>query len=306
MWKRQTEEKRKRNWKSTLKRNLLGYAFMAIPLLLFLFFVWYPMGRNIILAFQDGYEEANFVGFSNFQAVFEDPSFLSALKNTFIYIGYSLIIGYLVPVILGFLLSEVIHAKGFFRVVLYLPCMISGMAVVFLFNSMYGDSSTDLFNVIIQGMGFAPHAWKGSTSLVIPLIVLAMTWKGAGSTALIYLSAFQSIDDSMYEAARIDGASSLQRFGRITIPALKGTLLTLFVLQIISVFQVFYEPFVIGPKGGPLDASMSLMLLSYLYAFEDFEYGKSAATALILGLIIIAFTVFYAVLDRLLKRKEGR
>lgn len=297
---------RKRNWKSVLKRNALGWAFMILPLLLFTFFVWYPMIRNFILAFHDGYEDAFFVGFQNFIDVFEDPTFLSALKNTFLYIGFSLLIGYLVPVILGFLLSEVIHAKGFFRVVLYLPCMISGMAVVFLFNSMYGDGSTDLFNVIIMKMGFQAHPWKGSTNLVIPLIVLAMTWKGAGSTALIYLSAFQSIDDSMYEAARIDGASSVQRFSRITIPALRGTLLTLFVLQIISVFQVFYEPLVIGPKGGPLDASMSLMLLSYLYAFEDFEYGKSAATALILGGIIILFTILYALLDNYLKKKEGK
>lgn len=297
---------RKKNWKSVLKRNLLGWAFMIVPLLLFLFFVWYPMGRNLVLAFQDGYEDASFVGFANFVDIFEDPRFLSALKNTFLYIGWSLLIGYLVPVILGFLLSEVIHAKGFFRVVLYLPCMISGMAVVFLFNSMYGDGSQDLFNVIISHLGFQTHPWKGSTDLVIPLIVLAMTWKGAGSTALIYLSSFQSIDDSMYEAARMDGATARQRFFRITIPALKGTLLTLFVLQIISVFQVFYEPLVIGPNGGPLDASMSLMLLSYLYAFNDFEYGKSAATAMVLGLIIIAFTLAYYLLDRFLKKKEAQ
>ena len=300
------KDSRKKNWKSVLKRNLLGWAFMIVPLLLFLFFVWYPMGRNLVLAFQDGYEDASFVGFQNFVDIFEDPSFLSAFKNTFLYIGWSLLIGYLVPVLLGFLLSEVIHAKGLFRVILYLPCMISGMAVVFLFNSMYGDGSQDLFNVIITHLGFQAHPWKGSTDLVIPLIVLAMTWKGAGSTALIYLSSFQSIDDSMYEAARMDGASARQRFFRITIPALRGTLLTLFVLQIISVFQVFYEPLVIGPTGGPLNASMSLMLLSYLYAFNDFEYGKSAATALVLALIIIAFTALYYLLDRFLKKKEAQ
>ncbi len=300
------KEKRKKNWKAILKKNLLGWAFMIVPLTLFAFFIWYPMIRNAILSFQDGYEDATFVGFANFKAIFEDKTFLSALKNTFLYILWSLVIGYLIPVILGFLLSEVIHAKGFFRIVLYMPCMISGMAVVFLFNSMYGDGSSDLFNVIITNLGFTSHPWKGSTSLIIPLIVLAMTWKGAGSTALIYLSSFQSIDDSMYEAARIDGASASQRFWRITIPALRGTMLTLFVLQIISVFQVFYEPLVIGPKGGPLDSSMSLMLLSYLYAFEDFEYGKSAACAMVLALIIMAFTVLYSLLNRYLKKKEGK
>lgn len=298
--------KRKKSWKSVLKKNLLGWAFMIVPLILFAFFVWYPMGRNIVLAFQKSYDDPTFVGFSNFVSIFQDPSFLSALKNTFLYILWSIVIGYFVPVLLGFLLSEVVHLKGVFRVILYLPCMISGMAVVFLFSNMYSDSATGLFNVISAHMGWGTHPWKGSVDLIIPLIVLAMTWKGAGSTSLIYLSAFQSIDDSMYEAARIDGASAGQRFWRITIPALRGTLLTLFVLQIISVFQVFYEPLVIGPKGGPLDSSMSLMLLSYLYAFEDLEYGKSAACALVLGSIIIVFTVLYSILDRYLKKKEGK
>lgn len=288
--------RRKARFKAALKRNAFGWGLMLVPLALFAFFVWVPMGRNFVLSFQDNYFDQNFVGFKNFQTIFADPTFLKALGNTFLYILFSLIIGYLVPVFLGFLLSEVFHLKGLFRVLLYLPCMISGIAVVFLFSTMYGDSSTDLFNVIAVGLGGESHPWKGSTSLIIPLIVLAMTWRGAGSTALIYLSSFQSVDDSMYEAARIDGASPFQRFIKITAPSLKATLITLFVLQIISVFQVFYEPLVIGPKGGPLDSSMSLLLLSYLYAFEDFEHGKSAAVAIVLVLIIAIFTFAYRML----------
>lgn len=295
-----SKRRRRSRRKAALKRNLFGWALMLVPLLLFAFFVWVPMIRNFVLSFQDNYFEQNFVGFANFQAIFADPAFLQALGNTFLYILFSLVIGYLVPVLLGFLLSEVFHCQGIFRVLLYLPCMISGIAVVFLFSTMYGDSSTDLFNVITVALGGQAHPWKGSTSWIIPLIVLAMTWRGAGATALIYLSAFQSIDDSMYEAARIDGASPWQRFRKITVPSLKATLITLFVLQIISVFQVFYEPLVIGPKGGPLNASMSLLLQSYLYAFEDFEHGKSAATAMVLFLIIAVFTVAYRLLLRLL------
>lgn len=294
-----SERKRNRakaRFKAALKRNAFGWVLMLIPLVLFAIFVWIPMGRNFILSFQDNYFEENFVGFENYQAIFEDPTFLQALKNTFLYILFSLLIGYLVPVFLGFLLSEVFHFKGTFRILLYLPCMISGIAVVFLFSTMYGDSSTDLFNVIAQAFGGDSHPWKGSTSLIIPLIVLAMTWRGAGATALIYLSSFQSVDDSMYEAARMDGANPWQRFVKITAPSLKATLITLFVLQIISVFQVFYEPLVIGPKGGPLDSSMSLLLLSYLSAFEDFEHGKSAAVAIVLVLIIALFTLAYRLL----------
>ena len=288
------EARRKARLKAKVKRNLFGWALMIVPLSLFAFFVFAPMIRNFILSFQDNYFEQNFVGLDNFKAIFSDPSFLKALGNTFLYILFSILIGYLVPVLLG---------------LLYLPCMISGIAVVFLFSTMYGDSSTDLFNVIAVAFGGEAHPWKGSTSLIIPLIVLAMTWRGAGSTALIYLSAFQSIDDSMYEAARIDGASPWQRFIRITVPSLKATLITLFVLQIISVFQVFYEPLVIGPKGGPLNSSMSLLLQSYLYAFEDFEHGKSAATAMVLFLIIAVFTLAYRGLLKLLnedKKNKGK
>ena len=297
--------KRKKQWKAALKRNLFGYALMIVPLALFAFFVWYPMIRNFILSFQTSYFDPSFVGFENYVSIFKDPTFIQAIKNTFLYILWSLVIGYLVPVLLGFLLSEVFHAKGVFRVIIYLPCMISGIAVVFLFSTMYGDSGTDLFNVIWKAFGGETRPWKGDTNLIIPLIVLAMTWRGAGSTSLIYLSAFQSVEDSMYEAARIDGATAWQRFWRITIPSLKGTLLTLFVLQIISVFQVFYEPLVIGPKGGPLGSSMSMMLQSYLYAFEDFEHGKSAAAAIVLVLIIALFTAMYRLLSNVLERSQS-
>ena len=305
---REEEKKRrqKARFKSALKRNAFGWALMLIPLALFAFFVWVPMIRNFVLSFQDNYFDQNFVGFANFQAIFADGTFLKAVGNTFLYILFSIIIGYLVPVFLGFLLSEVFHLKGLFRVLLYLPCMISGIAVVFLFSTMYGDSSTDLFNVIAKAFGGQAHPWKGSTSLIIPLIVLAMTWRGAGSTALIYLSSFQSVDDSMYEAARIDGATPWQRFIKITAPSLKATLITLFILQIISVFQVFYEPLVIGPKGGPLDSSMSLLLLSSLYTIEDFEHGKSAAVAIVLVLIIALFTFAYRLLLRLLDDKSKK
>lgn len=303
---RQKVPHRKKSLKSRLKKNLFGWAFIIIPLILFGLYVWYPMGRNFVLSFQKDYFDSTFVGFGNYIAIFHDPVFTKALKNTFLYILWSLVIGYLVPVILGFLLSEVFHAKGAFRVILYLPCMISGIAVVFLFSTMYGDTSTDLFNVIGSWFGADTQPWKGNVHLIIPLIVLAMTWRGAGSTSLIYLSAFQSIDDTMYEAARMDGASVWQRFWKLTVPALKGTLLTLFVLQIISVFQVFYEPLVIGPKGGPLSSSMSLQLLSYLYAFEDFEHGKSAATAIILVLIIVVFTLLYRLVQMLLDPMRGK
>ena len=296
--------KKKKNYKALVKKNLLAWLIMLPSLILFAFFVWTPLIKNVILSFFSDYSFKDFVGFKNYQALFQDVSFIAALKNTFKYIFWSLLIGFLVPMIIGFLLSEVIHAKGFFRVCIYIPCMISGIAVVFLFKNVYGDETYSILNVILKAFGGTPRKWASDPNIIIPLIVIAMTWKGAGGTALIYLSNFQQIDSSLYEAARMDGAKPFQRFARVMMPQMRNTILTLLVLQIISVFQVFYEPLVIGNWGGPLDSSMSLMLLAYKFAFNDLEFAKGAAASIFLALIILVFTLAYFALVRYLNKEE--
>ena len=182
--------------------------------------------------------------------------------------------------------------------------MISGMAVVFLFKSMFGNNDWDFINVIMIKLFHAnPVEWTSDPKLVIPVIVFAMTWRGAGATALIYLSNFQQIDNSIYEASRIDGVSPTGRFFKLTLPMMRTTILMLLILQIISVFQVFYEPMVIA--GQDNRNAISLMLLAYNYAFHDanFEYAKSAATSVVLALIILAFTLFYFGISKIIERK---
>lgn len=298
-------KRNKKSLKVIIQKNLGAWLIMLPCLLLFAFFVWLPMLKNFVLSFYNDYSFSEFVGFKNYIAIFNDDSFLIAVKNTFIYIAWSLVIGFLVPMLIGFLLSECFHAKGFFRVCIYLPCMISGIAVVFLFKNIYGDETYSILNVIIKAFGGDARLWASDPNIIIPLIVIAMTWKGAGGTALIYLSNFQQIDPALYEASRIDGATPIQRFINITMPQMKNTLLTLLILQIISVFQVFYEPMVIGAWGGPVnDASMSLMLLSYMYAFIDFEFANAAASSMVLSLIIIVFTIGYFALLKYLNKGE--
>lgn len=299
-------KKRKTISKAVLKKNLLAWLIMLPSLALFAFFVWIPLFKNVLLSFFNDYSFSEFVGLKNYSALFNDVSFVAALKNTFLYIFWSLLIGFLVPMVIGFLLSEVIHAKGFFRVAIYIPCMISGIAVVFLFKNVYGDETYSILNVIVKAFGGKPKPWASDANIIIPLIVIAMTWKGAGGTALIYLSNFQQIDSSLYEAARIDGAKPFQRFARIMMPQMRNTVLTLLVLQVISVFQVFYEPLVIGNWGGPLDSSMSIMLLAYKFAFHDFEFAKGAAASVFLALIILVFTLAYFGLVRYLSREEKK
>lgn len=293
--------------RAKIKKNVLGWVLVIPSILLFVFFVWYPVTFNVFLSFFKDNSFQEFVFFENYKLIFADPKFISALQNTFLYIFWSLIIGFIVPLFIGLLLSEVVHAKGFFRVIIYLPCMISGMAVVFLFRSMFGNNNWDIINVIlirVFGMDSGVQ-WTADPKLVIPVIVFAMTWRGAGGTALIYLSNYQQIDDAIYEASRLDGISPIKRFFKITLPMMKTTIFLLLILQIISVFQVFYEPMVIA--GNNVDA-MSLMLLAYNYAYVngEFEYAKSAATSVILAIIILTTTVLYFGLTRFLERKGDK
>jgi len=133
---------------------------------------------------------------------------------------------------------------------------------------------------------------------VIPLIVVTATWKGAGATALIYMAGLAGINPELYEAATIDGAGIWKRIRYITLPAIFNLGSTMLILQIIAIFQIMYEPLVLT-AGGPDNASLSLMLLMWRYAFGGtMDYGRASAVAVIIALILLAFTALYSFVNK--------
>lgn len=298
------ECKQRSKKKYVFKKNLFAWLIAIPSIAIFAFYVWIPLVQNITYSFSTSNNYDGFAGFQNYVTLFKDVKFIAALKNTFVYILYSLVIGFLLPFFLGFFLSEVFHAKGFFRLLIYFPCMLSGVAVVTLFK-YFLDPDVSVINQLLRALGMKTSDLTSNTDLVIPLIVIAMTWRGAGSTSLIYLSNFQQIDNSLYEASRMDGATAWQRFLHITLPQMKATLITLFVLQVISVFQVFYEPWIIS-AGGPNNASISIMMYAYLKGVTEGNLPLGAAAAVILTLIIVVFTLIYYGVVRLLNRDERK
>lgn len=276
------------------RKNWSGWLLMLPGLLLFTFFVWAPLAQNVVMSFSEtkGYTMVGFNNFENYIRVFQDTMFVKALINTFKYIFWSIIIGFLLPIFLGLLLSEVVHFKSFFRLGIYFPSIVSGIAVVIMWSYLFDPNPGAVLNQLLTALGLPVSQFPSEKSLAIPLIVITMTWRGAGGTVLIYLSALQNIDNAQYEAARMDGAGALSRIRYVTLPHIAPTIRMLFILQIISVFQVFYEPLVMT-KGGPDGASVSLLLLSYQYAFTSYDAGASAAVGVILSVIIIALTAVY-------------
>lgn len=277
-----------------LKNDISGWLIMIPAIILFMFFVWEPLIENIRLSFYSakGIRTIDFVGFKNYVDVFKDPAFIPAIKNTISYTGWSLVLGFLVPIIMAILINEMVHAKGFFRIGTYFPNVVPGLATVLMWGLIFRPGNTGILNIILSQVGIGPQIWLNDPKLTIPLIVVTMTWKSAGATALIYLAAFQGINPELYEAAIIDGASICDRVKHVTIPNMRNLGRTLLILQIVAVFQILYEPMVMK-NGGPNNASISIMELVYNLAFGKFDFPKASAIGVLMSLFLISITLIY-------------
>ena len=243
-------------------------------------------------------ELVRFIGLNNYISVMGKDDFLQALMNTFSYTFWSLLIGFLLPMVLAVLIGETARGKGFFRTVAYLPNMLPGLAVIILWSAFFSGEKSGVLNVLLSSMGIAPQTYLTRAEWVIPIIIIIATWKGAGATALIYMAAMAGVSPELYEAAAIDGATVWQRIVHILLPAIRKLAGTLLILQIISVFQIMYEPMVLT-KGGPDNASLSLMQLMWQYAFGgSMNYGKASAVAVIVTLILLVMTAIYSYFNR--------
>lgn len=282
-----------------LKKNLGAWLIMLPSILLFAFFVWVPLGENIRLSLYhaNGIEITGFAGLENYRMLFKHPDFWPAMKNTFVYIFWSLVIGFWTPIFIASIITETVHMKGWFRSSIYLPNILPGLASVIMWGFFFRPGATGVLNVLIGKLGFDPFTWLITPGWTIPLIVMTMTWKSAGSTAFIYMAAISSIPGELYEAATIDGASPLMRFRHIMLPSLLKLGKTLLILQIISVFQILYEPLVLT-NGGPNNGSISIMLLVYNYAFKDYNYPMATALSVLICIILVILTLIYFKLTR--------
>ncbi|MDP4088771.1 MAG: sugar ABC transporter permease [Bacillota bacterium] len=276
------------------RKNISGWLIMLPAIILFIFFVWEPLFENIRLSFYNstGIKTTNFVGLMNYKEVVKDPSFMPAMRNTIYYTLWSLVIGFLVPIIMAILINEMVYAKGFFRIGTYFPNVVPGLATVMMWGFIFKPGDTGILNIILKQFGIGPQVWLNNPKLTILLIVITMTWRSAGATALIYLAGLQGINTELYEAAIIDGASIWNRIVHVTIPNLRNLGRTLLILQIVAVFQVLYEPMVMK-NGGPNRASLSMMELVWDLAFGKFDFSHAAAIGVMMSVFLITVTLVY-------------
>lgn len=288
--------------KRITRRNNIDAWILMLPMVIILYlFVWRPTAMSMAWSFFDmkAYTVKNFCGFDNYIKVLTHTQFLPILWNTIQYVLWSLVIGFLPPLIIAIMINEIAHFKAGFRVIIYIPAVIPGIAAMLMWYYIYYPDQTGLLNMILTRFGIEPYQWLNDPKFTILGIIIYSTWKGFAATMLLYYASLQSVSVELYEAAIIDGAGPFKRLWHVTRPAIEGLLLLNLVRQIISVFQIMEQPLAMT-GGGPNGASTSLSYQLYQYGFNSGGKGTGQAMALgvIIFLILIVFTIFYFWLNR--------
>jgi multiple sugar transport system permease protein len=278
--------------------NLGALVFLLPALLLFGYFSWWPILRSAALAFQQTnlVEPATWVGWSNFGRLFDDPVLPIAVRNTLWFTALSLLIGFPLPVLVAMLVSEIRRYGGLLRVLVYLPVVVPPVVSVLLWKQFY-DPDSGLANHVLGLFGLGPYLWLQDEHSAMPGLAITATWAGVGGAVLIYLAALAGVSTELYDAAEIDGASVLRRVWHVALPQIRGVLLLMLLLQIIGAFQVFTEPFVMT-AGGPANATISVLMLIYRYAFLDGDYGRAGALSVLLAIVLGLVSAVYLRLTR--------
>jgi multiple sugar transport system permease protein len=276
----------------------LSTLLFLLPLLLvFGAFSWYPIVRTVVMSLQHTnlVESPTWVGFDNFRAVLNDPLLPIAVKNTAYFAFLALIFGYPVPLAAAVLMSEARRGRSLYSVLAYLPVVIPPVVAVLLWKTFYDAGSVGVFNTVLGWGHLGPYPWLQSQSWAMPSLVLESTWANAGATVIIYLAALTAVNPELYEAAAVDGATLWQKVWHVTLPQLRGVLLVTMILQIIGTAQVFLEPFLFT-SGGPANATLTVLLLIYDYAFGNSlggDYGMATALSLMLAVFLALFSLAY-------------
>ncbi|GAA2031439.1 sugar ABC transporter permease [Agromyces tropicus] len=277
--------------------GLSNLAFVAPMLIVFAVFSWGPIVRAIVMSFQKTNLVAPpvWVGLDNFARVLADPNLGTAVLNTLYFAVLALLFGFPLPILLAVLMSEVRRGKGLYSALAYLPVVVPPVVAVLLWKVFYNASPDGVFNTILGWVGIPPQPWLQSSATVMPSLVLEATWAAAGGAIIIYLAALISVPPELYDAAEVDGAGIWRKIWHVTLPQLRGVLFIMLILQVIATSQVFLEPFLFT-GGGPNNATLTILLLIYRYAFQNSlggAYGEATALSLMLAIFLALLSWAY-------------
>ncbi|WP_096273898.1 carbohydrate ABC transporter permease [Paucisalibacillus globulus] len=272
--------------------KLTPYLFLLPGCIILGAFIFYPMLQAIWMSFTDYnmITDPSFVQFDNYKQLFQDDLFWKTLTNTLIYLVGVVPALVIIPIFLAVLVNQKLKGIAFFRSAFYIPVVTSLVVAGIAWDWVYKENGLlnyvlDLLNIISE-----PIPWLTSTNTALFAVMVVTVWKGLGYYMIIYLAGLQSIPDSLYEAADIDGANWWQKMTRITIPMLMPFVLIVTIMSSIAAMKVFEEIYVMT-GGGPLHSSETLVFYIYTEAFDRLNMGYASAAGVILFILTLVFSL---------------
>lgn len=274
---------------SKLSNNIqfMGWVFILPALLGTFIFIIIPVCFSFGLSFMDWdlLNKAQFVGLRNYAQIFTDPLFGKILLNTFVYAISTSIFAVIIPLVLACILNSKIRGADFFKTAYFLP-FVTPMIVIAIIWQWIFDPNIGILNNILH----LHINWLYDTHYAMPALIIVSVWKLIGYNMVIFLSGLSALNQSLFEASKIDGANAFDTFRLITVPLLSPTIFFVVVITCISSFQVF-DLIYMMTQGGPLDSTNVLVYAVYKNAFEYFKVGQASAIAYVLFVIILALTL---------------
>ena len=278
-----------------------GYGFVTPALLLFVVFVAGPLLGAIALSLfaWDLLTPARFVGLDNYRTLLDDEESRAAIVNSFVFAFWSIVLHLGLGMLLALAVNRAmpVALRYFLRTAFFFPLLISWAAVSLIWLYIL-DPNFGFFNHYLERLGLTAESWLVSPRWAMPALILVDLWRTIGFTFIILLAGLQGVPRHLHEAAMIDGAGAVRRFWNVTIPLLTPTLFFVLVMNFIGAFQIF-EPMFIMTRGGPGNATRSIVLQIFETGFRSFEMGYASALALVVFVIIMAVTLLQLRLSRL-------
>ncbi|HWJ76709.1 MAG TPA: sugar ABC transporter permease [Niallia sp.] len=290
-------------------QKVAPYVFI-LPFIISLGFFWiYPMFSTINMSFHDignGYSE--YIGFANYEKLLGDKVFHMAVRNSVIYTILTLVVLIPIPMLCAFLLnSKRIMGKRIYKMIIYLPALASVVVAGILFRYMFSEMDSGLMNQILNFFGIESQQWLKNWGTGMAALLLLATWRWTGVNTLYFEAGLSSIDEVLYESAKVDGASAWQRFWHITLPLLKPTRIYVTTISIYAGLAMFLESFMIyGGNNSPKNIGLTIVGYLYRRGIEKNDLGYASAVGLVLLIVALSISMIYLVSSGMFKKEEAK
>lgn len=280
-----------------MNKEKISFIFILPALIGTFIFIVIPIFCSFALSFTewDLLNDIQFIGLANYKAILSQDEFLQILINTFVYAISTTVFAVIIPLAIAAALNSKIRGGEVFKTIYFLPFITPAVVIAIVWGWIF-DPNIGAVNTLFK----THYTWLFNTHLAMPVLIFVSVWKLIGYNVVLFLTGFSTIDNNLYEAAKIDGAGVKETFFKITLPLLKPTTYFVILVTLISSFQIFDLIYVMT-EGGPQNATNVIVYSIYKYAFEYFDIGKSCALAYILFLIIFILALIQRYVSKQVK-----